>query len=462
MKIPLISFILFFCLLLLTLSYLPFKLRTKKHLAQGIFVLMIPSCIYGIYALTQMSDLLAYSDPFLIRFAVPLAATKETFHLSLFYSVAVLAIVSLLSFFAENIERQTETLKSTLEIYAINILFLFSDSGPLLLVFWIASFVPLYKYSRNSYKLAFLISSVLLAVAVICIGFDGKYALSLAEYKIKIGPGTLTQMAGIFALVAALIRQGVFPFHLWMRPLAEHAPFPMVLPFLVAQNGLFLLYHVAMPLLSYELRDALPLASMLGLFSSIYLAFSGLTDKKVRSVFLNIFLCQSMIVMVGIELTDTLSTVGAILQWMNLIVAGTGLGITIILTEARTDVRHYDQAGGIGLLAPKLSWFYFLFGFIMIGLPGALGFIGEDILFHAIVDDYPVLGISITLATCLNGILFYRSFSEIYQGPIITDYEIHDLKWRERIFLGSMLVILFVTGLFPRLLVDTHLFSSIF
>jgi len=188
---PLISLLLIIGIFTLIIPKIKIKFSSQKNLGLTLLLLVIPICVVGVFALHKGGNLLHYTDPWLKNFGVPLAATKEAFHLGLFYSLSTFAILALLPLYEKNLTKQKEIFGPLLYIYVANLFLLFSDSGFMVLVMWICTFIPLYKYSKNSYKLAFFISSIFLSLAILFISVDGKYALSIAEYKMKIGPGTL-------------------------------------------------------------------------------------------------------------------------------------------------------------------------------------------------------------------------------------------------------------------------------
>jgi len=57
-----------------------------------------------------------------------------------------------------------------------------------------------------------------------------------------------------------------------------------------------------------------------------------------------------------------------------------------------------------------------LFAFASVGLPTTLGFIGEDLLVHGVLETFAWIGTGVVLVTALNGVTAYRLFARLFLG----------------------------------------------
>jgi NADH-quinone oxidoreductase subunit M len=107
---------------------------------------------------------------------------------------------------------------------------------------------------------------------------------------------------------------------------------------------------------------------------------------------------------------------------------------------------------GLAVRAPRLATFFLLSGLALVGLPGTLGYCGEDLLFHGVQEQHPIVGILLLIATALNAINLIRLYSILFLGVLPKNViEIPDALPRERWPLALLLVIIVVGGLYPAL-----------
>jgi NADH-quinone oxidoreductase subunit M len=91
-----------------------------------------------------------------------------------------------------------------------------------------------------------------------------------------------------------------------------------------------------------------------------------------------------------------------------------------------------------------------LFSLALIGLPGTLGFVAEDLLFHGTLHRFPVLGIALPLATALNAIYLLRLYHLLFNGVLPKDVAaIPDALRREALPLLLGCALLIVLGVVP-------------
>jgi NADH-quinone oxidoreductase subunit M len=110
---------------------------------------------------------------------------------------------------------------------------------------------------------------------------------------------------------------------------------------------------------------------------------------------------------------------------------------------------------GLGAHAPRLACFFAVFGLALVGLPGTLGFVAEDLLFHGGLTAQPLIGVALPLATALNAITVFRLYSTLFLGRrAIHAIPIADAVFRERVGLAVTVVLLVAGGLVPSVLVS--------
>lgn len=255
--------------------------------------------------------------------------------------------------------------------------------------------------------------------------------------------------------LAVLLRKGVFPFHSWVAQAMENGPLASQGLFLNAQLGLFLLIRFAIPMLPEPAQASLPFLSILALLTSLYAAVLALAETAPRRILGLLCVSQASFVLAGLENRNAEGITGALVQAFAVAAATTGLLTVYRALEARyPDVRFTAGHLGLANTAPRLAVFFALCGLALIGLPGTLGFAAEDLLFHGSLESHPLLGITLPLATALNGITIFRLFTTLFLGRAAKDsVAITDALPAERWSLTATSAFLVITGIAPALLI---------
>jgi NADH-quinone oxidoreductase subunit M len=92
-------------------------------------------------------------------------------------------------------------------------------------------------------------------------------------------------------------------------------------------------------------------------------------------------------------------------------------------------------------------------GFSTVGFPLTLGFVAEDLLVQGTVGEFSGLGLSLILATTLNGITVMRTFFTLFSGSRTYHGEA-DLGGREIFALSIGIFALLAGGFVPGPLVN--------
>jgi NADH-quinone oxidoreductase subunit M len=132
-----------------------------------------------------------------------------------------------------------------------------------------------------------------------------------------------------------------------------------------------------------------------------------------------------------------------------------GLFMLVGGLQERIHTRDLDRLSGLWAVAPALSGSVIFFGLASLGLPGMGDFVGE---FLVLLGSYKV-SVAITSIAAL-GILastFYalRMIERALRGPNTNGWKFSDLKPREGLMVGVMIVALLWLGLFPQPVLKT-------
>lgn len=292
-------------------------------------------------------------------------------------------------------------------------------------------------------------SALSLASAVVLIGIAGG-GMGM------IGPRAADGMGGpwafAFLTLAVILRAGVFPFHRAAVALFDGGSIPLAALLVNSHLGVFLIARVAMPLFPGIAEAALPWVGGLALFTTLYAALLGIAEREPRRVLAMLMVSQSSAILAGLATASHVGIAGALVQWMVLAVSSTVLFAVYRSLEARID-RPFGGSGFLGLASsmPGLAVFFAIAGLSMVGLPGTLGFAGEDLLIHGVLAGYSWWGAALPAAIALNAYHAFRLFARLFLGrDATTGGTAADALPRERWAFSACLAFLVWGGLVPR------------
>ena len=281
-----------------------------------------------------------------------------------------------------------------------------------------------------------------------CLAFTGVVALTgFADEDFAHAGG----LAFGLMLLAVVLRKGIFPAHSWVLNAYDRGP---LLPNALLFNGhlgAVLVMRVETTPLAGAAQQMLEWVSLGALMTALFTTVAAIAQSRPRRILALVSISQAAFILAGLGSRNTEGITGALVHWMVVSVATTGLACVLRAVEAR-DSETQDARGYLGLAAktPRLAVAFLVCGLALVGLPGTLGYCAEDLLFHGALESHPFLGISLLAATALNAIHLMRLYSQIFLGRRVEEVpEVPDALVRERWGLGLCVVFLVAGGLLP-------------
>jgi NADH-quinone oxidoreductase subunit M len=261
----------------------------------------------------------------------------------------------------------------------------------------------------------------------------------------------VSKLAFGMLILAVVLRKGVFPFHGWILSAFEHGPLlPTVLLF-NGHLGALLIARSEAAALPEAAKHALDLLSIAALVTALITSIRSFAETRPRRMLGLLCVSQASFILAGIATANAEGITGALVHWLVVTAASTGLVCIVRVLEVRVS-GSADPAEHLGLAAkaPRLATFFLVCGLALIGLPGTLGYCAEDLLFHGALENHPWLGLALPFATAFNAINLMRLFSILFLGVLPKHViSIPDALPRERWPLAACMVFLIAGGLFP-------------
>lgn len=296
-------------------------------------------------------------------------------------------------------------------------------------------------FARPAVALGISVALVCFAVVLLSTGAD--------DFRVKIAVTLL--------VLASLIRSGLFPFHSWVVASFES---DALLPYawlLGARTGAMVLAKLAV-LAPTEANGALvSMMNDLALFSSVLMAVVAMGENVPRRVLGFVVVSQSGFIISGLQGGNVEGVTGALLQWIVVSVSAVALAVLLRCLEERYSSLEQHSFAGLGTRAPRMAVLFLLFSLALVGFPGTLGFLAEDLLFHDALSAHPILGLALPITTSLLAIRLFNLFSRIFLGRRgIHVPPVRDALPRERWVLTALVALLVIAGLAPQSLIDSR------
>ena len=246
---------------------------------------------------------------------------------------------------------------------------------------------------------------------------------------------------------AILIRSGCIPVHCWMTDLFEKATFVTALLFVAPMIGAYAAMRLLVPVSpDWVLRTV----ALVSLVTAVYASGMSLVQREARRFFCYLFLSHASLVLVGLELTTTEGLAGGLSVWLSVGLALGGFGLTLRAMEARLGRISLVNYRGLYEHMPVLAGFFLLTGLASVGFPGTVGFIATELLIDGAIQVYPYSGMTIVVATAINGIAVLAVYFKIFTGARHTATVSLRIRPAERLAVLALSALILSGGLYPQ------------
>lgn len=287
------------------------------------------------------------------------------------------------------------------------------------------------------------------------------------------------QLAVFLALFAGFaIKVPLFPFHTWL-PLA-HVQAPAAGSILLAgvllKIGAYGFVRFSLPMLPTASTVAMPWIICLAVIGIIYGALVALAQSDMKRLVAYSSVSHLGYCMLGLFAFNAMGVQGGTLQMVNHGLSTGALFALIGMLYERYHTREIDHFGGLARRMPIFAFFFLLFTFSSIGLPGLNGFAGEFLVllgaFQRAWSEVPAAwSVALRAASVLAVLgvvlgawymlwLVQRILFGTVREPVLVDRDGHfhadvtDLNTREIVALVPLAVFVFWIGLQPKVFLD--------
>jgi NADH-quinone oxidoreductase subunit M len=258
-------------------------------------------------------------------------------------------------------------------------------------------------------------------------------------------------LLGGFAVKAPII-----PLHTWLPVVSMEGPAAVTALLTGLKLGSYGLIRFAVPLAPQAAQDFHWLLAAFGVTAVLYGAIAALAQTNLRRMLAFSSISHVGLVMLGIASFNIQGIQGALFQLISFTMVAGGIFILTGMLQLRTGSTDIMSLGGIANTMPLLASFFFIFGLASMGVPLTSGFPGELLIIISALKSHTGSGIAALLVMVLTAGYFLRIYRQAFLGPVNNTViaEAMDLRKREIIVAVMLMVVMFVLGIHPGLVLD--------
>lgn len=276
--------------------------------------------------------------------------------------------------------------------------------------------------------------------------------------KLNVAP-SLEMLLFIGFFVAFAVKAPMVPVHTWLPDTAEQAT-PGTSTLLVGildKIGTFGMIRFCLGLFPEASRLATPVIVVLALISILYGALAAIGQKNLLRLVAFTSVSHFGFMVLGVFALTTQSISGSIFYMLNHGFSTAALFLVVGYLAKRRGSVQITDFGGVFQKAPVLAGILLLGGLASLSLPGMGSFVGEFLVLAGTWSRYPVVAAVATLGMVLAALYILIMYQRTMTGPATEQTTQHittDASWAERLAVAPVIVLLLLTGFFPKPVLD--------
>jgi NADH-quinone oxidoreductase subunit M len=341
-------------------------------------------------------------------------------------------------------------------------------------IFWEAMLVPAYfligrwggerrVYATLKFFLYTMAGSALMLVAIIALAAlnyqdTGVWTFDLAVlYDLPLAWWTQLWLFLAFAL-AFLVKAPVWPLHTWLPDAYVEAPTPVtiLLAGVLSKMGVYGLIRFCLPLFPSAVEAARPWIWALAIAGILYGSLIALVQRDMKRLVAYSSLAHMGLIVAGVLAANAQGVQGALVQSLSHGLTVTALFVLIGWLEGRRGTRQVDEFGGLWKSVPVMGTLLLTVILASIGLPGLSGFPGEFTMLVGVFQESSAAAVFATLGIVLGAWYLLDLFRKTFAGPLqrAENRTLPDLCRREAIVLLPLVLLMFIIGILPNLILQ--------
>jgi len=220
--------------------------------------------------------------------------------------------------------------------------------------------------------------------------------------------------------------------------------------------GIYGLIRFCLPLFPSAVEAARPWIWALAIAGILYGSLLALVQRDMKRLVAYSSLAHMGLIVAGVLAANVQGVQGALVQSISHGLTVTALFVLVGWLEARRGTRQVDEFGGLWKSVPLLGTLLLTVIFASIGLPGLSGFPGEFAMLVGVFQESTAAAVFATLGIVLGAWYMLDLFRKMFAGPLqrAENRTLPDLRRREALLLLPLVLLMFVIGILPNLILQ--------
>lgn len=262
--------------------------------------------------------------------------------------------------------------------------------------------------------------------------------------------------------IAFMVKCPMFPFHTWLPDAHTEAPTAgsIILAGVLLKMGTYGFLRFLLPLFPDTLPQQVPIVMLLAVVGIVYGGIVAAMQPDLKRLVAYSSVAHMGFVVLGIFSLTHNGLMGGAYQQLNHGVSTGALFLLVGLLYERIHTRLFKDMGGLKAKMPVFAALFLIIMLSSVGLPGLNGFIGEFLALLGAFESSVVrsfgLGWWVPLiagtGVVIAAVYLLWMFQKVFYGEVTNPHleRIRDLKKWEIALVGSLVVLAFWGGLYPK------------
>ncbi|MCW5553269.1 MAG: NADH-quinone oxidoreductase subunit M [Verrucomicrobiae bacterium] len=278
----------------------------------------------------------------------------------------------------------------------------------------------------------------------------------------------LVIFAGV--LLGFAVKVPLMPFHTWLPTTYAEAPTPvtMLLTGVMSKMGVYGFVRILLPIFPAQINALLTPLLWLAVVTIVFSACAAFAQRDLKRMLayssinhlgyclLAVFAVAKFTNNPALVVEKAAALNGVFLQMFNHGLTAAALFMFVGFLEQRAGgLRGLNDFGGLRKVAPVFCGLMGIALFSSLGLPGLNGFVGEFLIFKGVFPLAPWAAGWSVLGLLVTAIFLLTILQRVFNGPLNEKWsKLPDLTLAERALVAAPIALMFVLGLWPRLVLD--------
>jgi NADH-quinone oxidoreductase subunit M len=337
-------------------------------------------------------------------------------------------------------------------------------------IFFEAVLIPMYfiigiwgsdnrVYAAYKFFLYTLLGSVFMLIAVIYIyASAGTSDMMVLNSILPKYPVHIQNMLWLCFFASFAVKVPMFPVHTWLPDAHVQAPTAgsMVLAGILLKLGGYGFLRISLPMLPDASVYFSDFVLVLSIIAVIYTSFVALMQKDMKKLIAYSSVAHMGYVTAGIFVFNHQGIDGAIFQMMSHGIVSAALFLCVGILYDRMHTKEIAAYGGVTNKMSRFALVFMIFMLASVGLPATSGFVGEFMIMMAVFQKDHILSLLIATGMVLGAAYMLWLFARVMFGEA-TKPEVQnltDIDMREKIAFVPMLILVFIMGIYPKMITD--------